>query len=174
MRKLFSSLLCLLLSCLALYSQGLKIEGLAAQGYFYSPVQSAASSAEYMVWFQITNNSQRVVVFDTVKIFWQCRPGGMLPSLTKKDPGGVFQLKPGDQSDFSYGTNGHTSDLLANKGGQPIDLVVLLFMGNNLIAGPFIAEVPDLDKMPLRSFINGSKKDWAELPKLIFELGVLK
>ncbi|MFH1413059.1 MAG: hypothetical protein ABIG10_03490 [bacterium] len=161
------------------YSQTIKAHGLAASGFYSSPMPHGISCRQYLVWFEIKNTGNKDLVFDTLKVFWQCK-GGTLPRTTVKtvgenpDPFGKmeiedFVIKPNESHDFEFDTDGYTNDLLDNKGKKPIYFIFILVKKNKLVVGPYMVKLPDLKDMPQRHFI---KSDDDELFKLKFTKGL--
>ena len=57
-------------------------------------------------------------------------------------------LEPGKSLDFDYTTDGYTMELLAAAGEQPLQFHLVLFRGGSPVAGPFVADLPNLADLP--------------------------
>ena len=163
--------------------QPIEVKGLAAKDYYVSPMPNGISCPQYSIWFEIKNITNQNLVFDTVKVFWQCRGGTFQQITVSSVEGGDsdpfnpkikdFVITSGEAHGFEFDTDGYTRDLLQNKGDQPIYFIFVLVKRDKLTAGPFMAELPELKALPDLHYHSIDPKD-NTLFKLTFKVGVPK
>jgi hypothetical protein len=105
-------------------------------------------SIEYVVRVSFSNIGATPVVFDTVRAIFFSEAGGGHGMTTVKTDGGSWQLSRSKQEDFTFHTNGYTGQILADARGAPILFAVKLLRGGEVVAGPFLAELPALHQLP--------------------------
>lgn len=188
MKKIISSCLFLiLLSGLSLAQPSIEIKGLAAQSYYINIMPGGLSCPQYLIWLEIKNQTKQDLIFDTMMVYWVCQ-GGMMGSATLKTaaadstlPGDFdpfnqrhesFVVKSGATLDFNYNTNGYTGDLLDNKHDKPVYFVFLLLSKKGIVAGPFMAELPNLADLPKAKGYDYIDPQETGLFKLNFKTGV--
>lgn len=149
--------------------KSISIEAEVSEG-FYSSFGSASivSPIEYVVDVKITNNTSRPIAYTLIQSAFIPQKGTPLVINTfaynksdSRDSYGkgndkVVTIAPYGSKEFHPATNGYTMNLLRDAGDKPLQFSFAIILNNEIVAGPFKANLPDLASL---------KSTYSEEPK---------
>ena len=60
----------------------------------------------------------------------------------------LVTLFPGEAGEWDFDTNGYTFDLLSGAGQKFLKFSIVFFLGDEIVAGPYSATLPDAKPSP--------------------------
>jgi len=141
--------------------ESLLVEGEVVRD-FYSSFMSTGSDVEYRVEFRLKNIGDKPLVCDEIEAAFFSFQGTALRMPTYRYDEGkeaeqeayqtgkrlTFELLPGQTEKFEKSTDGYTTDLLTRAQGEPLKFSVALKLNDVLVAGPFVATLPEIQSLP--------------------------
>lgn len=114
--------------------------------------------------------ANRVAYSRTKAAFVTTTGGGLSVEAVRYDGGesGLREVTRGETEEWSFETNGYTTELVVGQGGKPIQFQLRLYLDKVLAAGPFFANLPNLERMELTSPHFLDDDDWTDCQKLVF------
>ena len=130
----------------------------------YYPDKGSALMA-YRVKIKIKNAGVKEFIFDKMEAVFSPNRGESLTAGVfmeiKKDGNKIIipiKLSAGEIKDWEFTSNGYTYDLIKNADGEPLKFILKFFLDGKLIAGPYSADLDELNSLPLLGFGSGGKK----------------
>lgn len=115
----------------------------------------AAQRYEYEVLIKLRNDGDDPVVFDSVLLSFVPSEGKPFEMVTTsrdlKDQRKILTktLKRGEVEDWSTGSDGYTDEIVSRSNEKPIGFEITLRLKGKTVEGPFRAEMPNLNDLPL-------------------------
>ena len=105
-------------------------------------------NTEYHIAVEIKNNSANALVFKGIDL--KAMPEGKEPvSMTMiAEKYGIIEIRPQEKGNFSFFIDVSTGLLPAGSKERPILLQITLRTDSDIVAGPFIALLPDSKTIP--------------------------
>ncbi len=122
----------------------------------------AALPIAYHVKVHVKNSGTKKILFDEIQAAFVPSQGQPLIQRTfaydkskhesldayEKGDNKPSILECGESLDFDYTTDGYTREVLEATGKQPLQFHIVLFRSKSVIAGPYVADLPNLMDLP--------------------------
>jgi predicted ATPase len=119
----------------------------------------------YRVKIKVKNAGIKEFVFDKMEAaFSPSRGESLIANIfmeIKKDGNKIIvpiKISAGEIKDWEFTSNGYTHDLIKNADDEPLKFILRFFSGGKLIAGPYSADLDELNSLSLLEFGNRGKK----------------
>ena len=152
MRSAFLLVLACVFSPAATYGEPKIQIGLTVRrGFQFNRLDPKLSQPTYEVTVSAVNASDTDVAFNRVRVAFIPSNGNSLIIFNVKEGSDRreenFVLRPGESEELRVTSNGSTRDLTRDTKNESLQFRVELLLANRIIAGPYIARLPDLSTL---------------------------
>ena len=124
----------------------LAIGGIISSELYSSLVGSSAPTIEFVLKLTIENIGE-TITFDEFVGGFHPNQNKIYPVVVRPGSATTFQLKQGAKMTYSFATNGHTYEMLALVGKEPMFFSITFNRAGSAVAGPYYAVFPELSRL---------------------------
>lgn len=152
MRRAFLLILACIFSPATAYGEPpIQIGLTVRRGFQFNHIDPKLSQPTYEVTVLAVNVSDADVAFSRVRVAFMPPKGNSFIIFTVKERPDRreenFVLKPGESEELHFTSDGSTEDLIRDTKSESLQFRVELIFADRIIAGPYIARLPDLSTL---------------------------
>jgi hypothetical protein len=125
----------------------LEVEGEVKLAYDTNPLGGGGGSQMYRVQVHLTNGTTKTVTYDVIDGAFLVSATQGLHAKSSSVDGKAMKLESGEDVYFEFDTDGYTSQLLDEAGGNPLFFAITLLYKEKTVAGMYATQLPKLEAL---------------------------